>query len=115
MHRVGELVSRLRAAYALLDCAGRLLEAADLDPGLENVESGRLGTRKPSQPTRSRSRSPASCSLSVRTSATSDALNLHRHWRDARTNTLHDPTRWKYHTLGEHPSPVELPGRHPLA
>lgn len=21
--------------------------------------------------------------------------NLHRHWRDARTHTLHDPTRWK--------------------
>src|SRR5450755_1562897 len=32
MHRVGELVSRLRAAYALLGCAGRLLEAAELDP-----------------------------------------------------------------------------------
>jgi hypothetical protein len=49
------------------------------------------------------------------TSATSDALNLHRHWRDARTNTLHDPTRWKYHTLGEHPFTGVLPGRHPLA
>jgi hypothetical protein len=36
-------------------------------------------------------------------------------WGGARTNTLHDPTRWKYHALGEHPFTGVLPGRHPLA
>ncbi|MFX4032637.1 hypothetical protein ACMUMV_15675, partial [Enterococcus faecalis] len=25
-----------------------------------------------------------------------------RHWRNARTHTLHDPVRWKYHLIGNH-------------
>lgn len=28
--------------------------------------------------------------------------NLDRHWRNARTHTLHDPIRWKYAILGNH-------------
>jgi alkylation response protein AidB-like acyl-CoA dehydrogenase len=111
MHRVGELVSRLGAAYALLDCPSRLLEAAEFDPSLENVESGRLGglEAKPAGEIASE------LFILGGTSAPSDAPNLHRHWRDARTHTLHDPARWKYHTLGEHPFTGVLPGRHPLA
>lgn len=34
------------------------------------------------------------------TRASDDALNLHRHWRNARTHTLHDPVRWKLQHLG---------------
>ena len=34
------------------------------------------------------------------TSATDERWNLHRHWRNARTHTLHDPARWKYHHVG---------------
>jgi alkylation response protein AidB-like acyl-CoA dehydrogenase len=29
-----------------------------------------------------------------------DSLNLSRFWRDARTHTLHDPTRWKVQHVG---------------
>ena len=28
--------------------------------------------------------------------------NLDRHWRNARTHTLHDPVRWKYAILGNY-------------
>ena len=28
--------------------------------------------------------------------------NLDRHWRNARTHTLHDPVRWKYFHIGNH-------------
>lgn len=28
--------------------------------------------------------------------------NLDRHWRNARTHTLHDPARWKYHLIGNY-------------
>lgn len=28
--------------------------------------------------------------------------NLDRHWRNARTHTLHDPVRWKYAILGKY-------------
>lgn len=30
------------------------------------------------------------------------ALGLDRHWRNARTHTLHDPNRWRLHRLGDH-------------
>ena len=34
-------------------------------------------------------------------SAADDRLNLNRHWRNARTHSLHDPVRWKYIRAGE--------------
>jgi alkylation response protein AidB-like acyl-CoA dehydrogenase len=30
------------------------------------------------------------------------AENLDRHWRNARTHTVHDPVRWKYHAVGNY-------------
>ncbi len=34
-------------------------------------------------------------------SAADLSLNLDRYWRNARTHTLHDPNRWRYHRLGD--------------
>ena len=28
-------------------------------------------------------------------------LKLDIYWRNARTHTLHDPVRWKYHSVGD--------------
>jgi alkylation response protein AidB-like acyl-CoA dehydrogenase len=36
------------------------------------------------------------------TAAADDKLNLHRHWRNIRTHTVHDPARWRYHRLGSY-------------
>jgi SfnB family sulfur acquisition oxidoreductase len=36
------------------------------------------------------------------TAAADERHNLHRHWRNVRTLTLHDPARWKYHHIGNH-------------
>ena len=36
------------------------------------------------------------------TRSTLAAENLDRHWRNARTHTLHDPVRWKYAIVGNH-------------
>jgi alkylation response protein AidB-like acyl-CoA dehydrogenase len=36
------------------------------------------------------------------TRATLEEYNLDRHWRNARTHTLHDPVRWKYHAIGNY-------------
>jgi alkylation response protein AidB-like acyl-CoA dehydrogenase len=36
------------------------------------------------------------------TSATLAELNLDRHWRNARTHTLHDPSRWKTYAVGNY-------------
>jgi alkylation response protein AidB-like acyl-CoA dehydrogenase len=38
----------------------------------------------------------------VGTRGAADGLNLHRHWRNARTHTLHDPRRAKIQYLGDY-------------
>ncbi|MFX5610672.1 SfnB family sulfur acquisition oxidoreductase, partial [Acinetobacter baumannii] len=38
--------------------------------------------------------------------------NLDRHWRNARTHTLHDPVRWKYHAIGNYVLNGKKPPRH---
>ncbi|WP_425583716.1 hypothetical protein [Streptomyces macrosporus] len=42
------------------------------------------------------------------------ALDLDRHWRDARTHTLHDPVRWKVQHTGRHVLNGTRPPRHGL-
>ncbi|MCM3607368.1 SfnB family sulfur acquisition oxidoreductase [Cupriavidus pauculus] len=45
-------------------------------------------------------------------SATRARHNLDRHWRNARTHTLHDPVRWKLHLIGNFHLNDVLPARH---
>jgi alkylation response protein AidB-like acyl-CoA dehydrogenase len=47
------------------------------------------------------------------TQATLAEHNLDRHWRNARTHTLHDPVRWKYHLVGNYYLNGVKPARHP--
>jgi alkylation response protein AidB-like acyl-CoA dehydrogenase len=44
-------------------------------------------------------------------SARDPQLGLDRHWRNARTHTLHDPSRWRYLRIGEHALTGRLPPR----
>ena len=46
------------------------------------------------------------------TAASRAEHNLDRHWRNARTHTLHDPVRWKYHLIGNYALNGVLPRRH---
>ena len=41
-----------------------------------------------------------------------DSLNLNRHWRNARTHTLHDPAAWKVQHLGRYALDGVLPPNH---
>ncbi|MFC7640491.1 hypothetical protein ACFQX6_05285 [Streptosporangium lutulentum] len=43
-----------------------------------------------------------------------EGLNLNRHWRNARTHTLHDPARWKVQHIGRYVLNGQLPPRHGL-
>lgn len=45
-------------------------------------------------------------------SATRARHNLDRHWRNARTHTLHDPVRWKLHLIGNYQLNQAFPPRH---
>jgi SfnB family sulfur acquisition oxidoreductase len=46
------------------------------------------------------------------TQSTLSEHNLDRHWRNARTHTLHDPVRWKYHLVGNYYLNGVKPARH---
>jgi alkylation response protein AidB-like acyl-CoA dehydrogenase len=46
------------------------------------------------------------------TRSASVSENLGRHWRNARTHTLHDPVRWKLQHLGRFALHGERPPRH---
>ena len=47
------------------------------------------------------------------TQSTLSQYGLDRHWRNARTHTLHDPVRWKYYGVGNYYLNQVLPPRHP--
>jgi alkylation response protein AidB-like acyl-CoA dehydrogenase len=46
------------------------------------------------------------------TRSASVSANLSRYWRDARTHTLHDPTRWKLRHIGRYTLSGTPPPRH---
>lgn len=46
------------------------------------------------------------------TRSTLSELNLDRHWRNARTHTLHDPVRWKLNIVGNYYLNDVPPPRH---
>jgi alkylation response protein AidB-like acyl-CoA dehydrogenase len=46
------------------------------------------------------------------TRSTLAEFNLDRHWRNARTHTLHDPVRWKYFHVGNYVLNGVSPPRH---
>jgi SfnB family sulfur acquisition oxidoreductase len=46
------------------------------------------------------------------TRSVSASANLSRYWRDARTHTLHDPTRWKIQHIGRYTLTGTPPPRH---
>jgi alkylation response protein AidB-like acyl-CoA dehydrogenase len=46
------------------------------------------------------------------TRSTLEQYGLDRYWRNARTHTLHDPVRWKYHAVGNYYLNGKRPNRH---
>jgi alkylation response protein AidB-like acyl-CoA dehydrogenase len=99
------------AAEALLEWAGHAVDGVIANPTEESVaavavaeakalttEIAILATNKLHELARSRS--------------TLAEFNLDRHWRNARTHTLHDPVRWKYFHVGNYALNGVSPPRH---
>lgn len=106
VQRVGELEIAVRAAEALLVEAGRSLDAAEaarltgrLDEHVAAETSIAVATAKAFADRVSVDTASALFEVSGTRSATG-SLNLDRHWRNARTHTLHDPVRWKVQHIG---------------
>jgi SfnB family sulfur acquisition oxidoreductase len=100
---IGGLTLKLHAAQALLDVAGRAVDVAVERPDADTVASAQIAVAEAKV---------VSTELSIEatnrlfelagTRSTLAEHNLDRHWRNARTHTLHDPVRWKYAILGNY-------------
>jgi alkylation response protein AidB-like acyl-CoA dehydrogenase len=93
----------VRAAEALLADAARALDAAAGDADPELVTAARLAVAEARACGADAALAVATDALDTLGAAAADAGHgLDRHWRNARTHTLHDPTRWKHVHLGRH-------------
>jgi SfnB family sulfur acquisition oxidoreductase len=110
IQRFGELAIRLRAAEALLDEAGTAIDAARADLNADSAAAASIAvaTAKVFADGVAVELSSALFEVSGTRSSLAEA-NLHRHWRNARTHTLHDPVRWKVQHIGRY----VLNGTHP--
>ncbi|MBE7198097.1 MAG: SfnB family sulfur acquisition oxidoreductase [Parafilimonas terrae] len=100
---IGDLTIRQHAAEALLDRAGETLDAAIAAPDAASVAAAQLAVAEAKVLTTEIALAASNKLFELAgTRATLAAENLDRHWRNARTHTLHDPVRWKYAIVGNH-------------
>lgn len=111
---IGELKIRLHAAEALLEIAGRAIDAGYVEPTLENVSEATLRTGEAKVLTTQIAIDATNKLFELAgTRSTLAQHGLDRHWRNARVHTLHDPVRWKFYHIGNWYLNDAHPPRHP--
>ena len=109
----GEMELAVRGAEALVAEAGRAVDRADADLGAETAGAASLAVAAARAATTQAAIDAASRLFEVSgTRSALDSLNLNRHWRNARTHTLHDPAAWKVRHLGRYALDGTLPPNH---
>lgn len=100
---IGQLKVRLSATEALLDRAGRAIGRALINTNPETVAEAQIAVAESKifSTELSLDASNKLFELGGTRSVLADH-NLDRHWRNARTHTLHDPVRWKYAIVGNY-------------
>lgn len=112
IQRFGELSIRLRAAESLLDAA-----AEEIDTARESLRDESAAAASIAVASAKAFAEPVAIELTNAvfevsgTRSSLDSANLHRHWRNARTHTLHDPVRWKTQHVGRYVLNGTLPPR----
>jgi SfnB family sulfur acquisition oxidoreductase len=111
---VGNLAIRVHAAEALLARAARLFVVADPEPDEEAVAEVAVAVNEAKVLTTEAAILTTNKLFELAgTQSTLAVHGLDRHWRNARTHTLHDPVRWKYYGIGNYYLNSVLPPRHP--
>jgi SfnB family sulfur acquisition oxidoreductase len=101
--KLGQIAIRLDAATATIERAGRKVDIAQIEPTEEHVVAATLAVAAAKVLTTEIALEASSTLFELAgTSSVKTGLNLDRHWRNARTHTLHDPVRWKYHVVGNY-------------
>jgi SfnB family sulfur acquisition oxidoreductase len=100
---VGDLKIRLHAAESAMERAGRILDVAVADPTPDNNAAASVAMSE-ARVLATDAALLASNKL-FELAGTSATLHPHafdRHWRNARTHTVHDPIRWRLHAVGNY-------------
>ncbi|WP_341317659.1 SfnB family sulfur acquisition oxidoreductase [Paraburkholderia sp. IMGN_8] len=109
----GKLALQLEAASALLERAGRRVDAAIEKSDEQTVAAASIAVAQARAATTEIALQASTRLIELAgTQATLAEHNLDRHWRNARTHTLHDPVRWKYIAVGNYYLNDVLPPRH---
>lgn len=99
---IGDLFIRLHAAEALLERAGRQLDATLAQTDLDSIALAKIAVAEAKVLTTEIALTAANKLFELGgTRSTLQKHNLDRLWRDARTHTLHDPVRWKPFAVGQ--------------
>lgn len=110
---VGDLTLRLHAAQALLEKAGYAIDRAIQNPNAEAVTEAQIVTAEAKILSTEIAITATNKLFELAgTRSTLAEHHLDRHWRNARTHTLHDPVRWKYSILGKYFLNGEKPPLH---
>ncbi|WP_382464732.1 SfnB family sulfur acquisition oxidoreductase [Streptomyces noursei] len=115
IQRFGELAVQAKAAQALLREAARTVDTARADLTDDTAAAASIAVAAAKVQAAQSAVEVANALFEVSgTRSALASLNLHRHWRDARTHTLHDPVRWKIQHIGRHVLSGTRPPRHGL-
>lgn len=113
IHAVGDIATRVEAANALLARAGDLVDRAAAIPDERSVAEASIAVAEIKAWATDTALFAASKLFELAGArSTLESFGLDRYWRNARTHTLHDPVRWKYHHVGNFYLNEILPPRH---
>jgi alkylation response protein AidB-like acyl-CoA dehydrogenase len=112
--RYGRLATQVRAAEATLQWAARELDTIGLNPcDAETAARGSLAVAQAKAFGSEVAVSVASELFALSGASAADAkYDLDRHWRNARTHSIHDPADWKYHHVAQYEVNGVLPPNH---
>ena len=116
LSEIGRVHIQLHAAEALLERAARTLDeiaARTVPPDEDDVARASVAVGEAKVLTTEVALLASEKLFELAgTQSTLAEHNLDRHWRNARTHTLHDPVRWKYHLVGNYFLNGVKPARH---
>ena len=113
VHAFGEMELAVRGGEQLLAAAARAIDEANEQLNEESAAAASLAVAAARAATTDTSVMVSSRLFEVAgTRSALEGLNLNRHWRNARTHTLHDPASWKVQHLGRYALEGILPPNH---
>ncbi|AGB73364.1 MULTISPECIES: SfnB family sulfur acquisition oxidoreductase [Rhizobium] len=113
IHGVGDVAIRVHAADALLKRAGRIIDRAIAEPTAASVAQASVAVAEVKALGTEVAQLAATKLIEFGGArSTLEGYGLDRFWRNARTHSLHDPVRWKYHHIGNFYLNGILPPRH---